>query len=61
LQLITFPEGRPLIERLSVAADQTLAQSLSLADSDGEAILIISAWAPTTLQPAGYHLEYTAP
>ncbi|UCG25483.1 MAG: immune inhibitor A, partial [Chloroflexota bacterium] len=61
LQLITFPDGRPAIERLNVAADQTLTHALSLADSDGQAILIVSAWAPSTLQPAGYHLEITAP
>jgi hypothetical protein len=61
LLMITFPDGRPSVERLNVAADQTLAHSLDLFDSDGEAILIVSAWAPTTLQPAGYHLEFAAP
>ena len=61
LQLITFPDGQPVIERLPLTADQTLAQPLDLAASDGQAILIVSAWAPMTLQPAAYHLGFQAP
>ena len=57
--LLSYPELiRPFIEHLPLAADQTLKQPLNLATGGGQAILIVSAWAPMTLQPAAYHLEF---
>lgn len=57
LQLITFVDGRPVIETLELAADQTTSKPISLAGGDGEAILIIAAHAPMTLEQAIYRLD----
>lgn len=57
LQLITFPDGVPTIEHIELMVDNTATGSISLAESDGEAILIVSATAPMTLERAQYMLE----
>jgi len=60
LQLITFPDGRPVVTPLALDEGQTLTQIAPLADSSpggGEAILIVAATAPLTLESAAYRLE----
>jgi hypothetical protein len=56
LQLITFPSGIPQVESLPLSSEQTVSQLVDLAASNGEAILIVAASAPMTLEPAHYHL-----
>jgi immune inhibitor A len=56
LQLITFPDGQPQIEQLELDPDGSLLKVLSLAADDGNAILIVAASAPQTLEPAHYQL-----
>jgi hypothetical protein len=56
IQLITFPNGVPTVQFLPLSEDQTLELPLSLAESGGEAILIVAASAPMTLETAGYEL-----
>lgn len=55
LQLITFPDGRLVIEPLRLEPEKPLMRELSLA-GDGNAILIVAASAPQTLEPAHYQL-----
>ncbi|MFW6042511.1 MAG: hypothetical protein ACOC9C_02390 [Chloroflexota bacterium] len=57
LQLITFDNGAPQVTLLDPDADQTLAHTVDLAQSDGEAILIVAAYAPLTLEEAVYRLQ----
>jgi hypothetical protein len=57
LQLITFADGQPVIETLELAPDQTTTKPVSLANGDGEAILMIAAHAPMTLEQANYRLD----
>jgi hypothetical protein len=57
LQLITFVDNQPVIETLELAADQTTSIPVSLAGDDGQAILIIAAHAPMTLEQANYRLD----
>jgi hypothetical protein len=61
LQLITFGDDGPRVEPLALNGDQALSRALDLSASDGRAILIVSAWAPMTLQPAGYRLSFNNP
>ena len=56
LQMITFDDGIPHVESLPLTGEQALSKTVSLADSDGEAILIIAASAPMTLEQAQYSL-----
>ena len=56
--MITFAGDGPQVERLVLNDDGTLNYPLDLADTGGKAILIVSAWAPMTLQPAGYRLSF---
>jgi bacillopeptidase F (M6 metalloprotease family) len=56
LQLITFTDGLPVVEQLTLEDGHKLSRQLSLADSGGEAILIVAASAPMTLEPARYEL-----
>jgi hypothetical protein len=56
LQLITFPDGLPLIEQLELDPKGPLLKELPLATDDGNAILIVAASAPQTLEPANYQL-----
>jgi immune inhibitor A len=58
LQLITYADGAPRVERLLDGEDHLLSRHVSLDDSDGEAILVVAAAAPMTLQPAGYSLTF---
>ncbi|MCI0393609.1 MAG: immune inhibitor A [Chloroflexi bacterium] len=59
LTLITFPNGEPVIAQESVPGGQSFTRPLSLADSEGEAILIVAASAPMTLELGHYRLEIT--
>lgn len=52
LQLVTFPAGTPTITPLTLSPDQTLSLDLS-----NEAVLIIAATAPTTLELGHYRVE----
>lgn len=57
LQLITFDgDGRPVVERLPVAADGTLQHTVQGLPGVRRPILIVSATAPETLQVAPYRL-----
>lgn len=56
LQLVTFPDGIPSFETMELTAENTASRSLSLAESNGEAILIVAASAPMTLEQAQYRL-----
>jgi immune inhibitor A len=56
LQLITFPGGIPQVETLPLSSEQTVSHLVDLAANDGEAILIVAASAPMTLEPAHYRL-----
>ncbi len=58
LQLVTFVEGRPVVTTLIPAEDGRLEYSLGV---NGEAILIVAASAPATLEPAVYRLTFDAP
>ncbi|HSM55537.1 MAG TPA: hypothetical protein VK879_05210 [Candidatus Sulfomarinibacteraceae bacterium] len=57
VQLITFANGSPQVTALDLEADQTLAHTVDLGQSDGEAILIVAAYAPLTLEEAVYQLQ----
>jgi hypothetical protein len=59
LQLVTYEDGVPRVERLLDGAAHTLSRSVSLDDSNGEAILVVAAAAPMTLEPAGYSLTFS--
>jgi hypothetical protein len=57
IQLVTFPAGQtPLVSRLPIQ-DGVAQTRVNLADSGGEAILIVSAASPMTLTKADYRLE----
>lgn len=57
VQLITFADGAPQVQRLELAEDNTLTASISLDSSGGgRPILIVAAAAPMTLEPAHYTL-----
>jgi hypothetical protein len=56
LQLITQSNGTYIVETLPVEAGQTVTYQLSLDNSNGEAILIVAAAAPMTLELAHYQL-----
>jgi hypothetical protein len=58
LQLITFEEGQPVVTRLVPDEDGRLEYPLNVSD---EAILIVAATAPATLEPAVYRLTFDAP
>lgn len=57
LQLITFPDDVPTVSALPTDAAQTLTHSVNLEESGGEAILIVAATAPMTLEEGSYRLE----
>lgn len=57
LQLITFDNGTPQVT-LPPLTNNALSHTLSLDTSDGQAILIISASAPLTLEIAPYQLLF---
>jgi hypothetical protein len=56
LQLITQSNGSYAVEYLPVTAGQPFNHTFSLADSGGEAILIVAASSPMTLELAHYTL-----
>lgn len=57
LQLITFPAGQPQVARIPVTAGSA-AMTVDLDGSEGAPILVVSASAPLTLQPAHYRLSF---
>jgi immune inhibitor A len=59
LQLITFPAGVPHVEAIPVSAGSEEAVSVNLDESRDRPILVVSASAPLTLQPAHYRLALT--
>lgn len=58
LQLITFPDGAPQVEKLPPSATGSEV-TLNLNAAGGRAILIVAASAPQTLQEASYQLAFT--
>lgn len=60
LQLVTFAGGEPMVEPLSLAADQTVTFSVEGEGSEKRPILIVAAAAPMTLEPAHYQLQVEA-
>lgn len=57
VQLITFDQGEPVVETLSLAPDNSVSFSVPLPSGDGRRpILIVAAAAPMTLEPAHYQL-----
>lgn len=56
LQLITFTNGVPSVETLALNERYSTQSSVSLRDSGGQAILIVAATAPMTLEQAHYRL-----
>lgn len=58
LQLITFLDGIPQVESLPLSSEQTVSRRVALLTSGGEAILIVAASAPMTLEPAYYRLDF---
>lgn len=59
LQLITFSGDVPAVTLLEVDEEQRVSHRLDLGASGEEAILIVAASAPQTLEPAHYHLNFT--
>ncbi len=57
LQLVTYEDGVPRVERVLDGTDYSLSRRISLDDSNGEAILVVAAAAPMTLHRAGYSLS----
>lgn len=57
LQLITFPNGEPIVTPLEIDDTVSLTHPIDLQQSDGEAILVVAATAPMTLEEALYRLE----
>lgn len=57
LQLITFPDGDPLVQHLQLSPANTLELNIPALEAQSGAILIVSATAPKTLLPAHYRLE----
>jgi hypothetical protein len=57
LQLITFPDGRPEVKRLELNDNQQLTYELFLEESDEQAILVVAASSPKTLEQARYRLQ----
>ncbi|MCB8945604.1 MAG: immune inhibitor A [Ardenticatenaceae bacterium] len=61
LQLVTFANGRPEVQLLTLDENNELSLPLSLTSADGRRpILIVAASAPMTLEPAYYQLTVTA-
>jgi hypothetical protein len=58
LQLVTLADGFYQVETLPVTAGQPLNHTVSLDASDGEAILIVAAAAPMSLELAHYQLAF---
>jgi immune inhibitor A len=56
LQLITFPDGNPVVQHLDLSPENTLELKIPASETPGDAILIVSATAPKTLLPAHYKL-----
>ncbi|MGB3717241.1 MAG: hypothetical protein WA996_22695, partial [Candidatus Promineifilaceae bacterium] len=59
LQLITFHDGKPIVQRLPLTPKNTLAMDIPMGNGTTESILIVSASAPMTLEPAQYRLTIT--
>jgi hypothetical protein len=54
LQLVTYENDVPVVEMLSLNADQTLELTI---DEKERPLLIVAASAPFTLEPAHYRLS----
>jgi hypothetical protein len=61
LQLITFPGGKPEVTKLELDDKQQLNLNLFLDESDEQAILIVAASSPQTLEQARYRLQIEEP
>lgn len=59
VQLITFPDDAPVVTLLELDEEQNLNHGLDLDENGGEAILIVAASAPQTLEEAHYRLNFT--
>jgi hypothetical protein len=59
LQLITFPEGVPQVEKLPLSPAGEGAMTVNLDSNDGRVILVVAASAPQTLHEASYRLAFT--
>lgn len=59
LQLITFPDGAPQVEKLPPSTADSGGVTLDLGAGGGRAILVVAASAPQTLQEASYRLSFT--
>ena len=57
LQLVTFPDGAPSVVTLPVDEAGAVTETVELDTGGGEAILIVSASAPYTLEEAAYRLD----
>jgi len=58
LQLITFSGDSPTVQSLEVDEAQSASHTMDLSESGGEAILIVAASAPQTLEAAPYRLNF---
>jgi immune inhibitor A len=58
LQLITFPAGVPHVEAIPISTASDEIISINLDESSDSPILVVSASAPLTLQPAHYRLAF---
>lgn len=59
LQLITFSGGVPTVTLLEMDEEQRVSHRLEMRESGEEAILIVAASAPQTLEAAHYRLDFT--
>lgn len=59
LQLITFSDDGPTVRSLEGDGAQRVNHTVELGESGGEAILIVAASAPQTLEAAPYRLNFT--
>jgi hypothetical protein len=58
LILITFPAGDLQVRPLAVSDEETVQEVVDLNAAGGQAILIVAAAAPQTLQQASYRLQF---
>lgn len=57
LKVITFPDGRPLVNEVPVSPDGQAAFVVSSTEGQQRPVLIVAASAPMTLEPATYKLR----
>jgi hypothetical protein len=56
IQLVTF-DPQPAIQRLTLEADQTGTWEIDLGGGAGRAVVLVSAFAPVTTEPASYQYQ----